>query len=59
MRCHMMMTLLRAGCQTGPVHLCIDAGATSADYQFTDLAGNAWSGGHVLHRCGALGFVSC
>lgn len=44
MRCHIMMLLLRAGCQNGSVHLFIDAGATSADYQSTDLAGNAWSG---------------
>ena len=44
MRYHTRMLLLCAGCQSGPVHLFIDAGATSPDYRFTDLAGNAWSG---------------
>ena len=43
-RCRMSTTSSRAGCQKGPVHLHIDAGATMPDYHFTDSAGNAWSG---------------
>ena len=44
MRCYTRIIQLCAGCQSGPVHLFIDAGATSPDYRFTDSAGNAWSG---------------